>query len=332
MRKKNVLFVKGVPDSRLIKLDHFIKNGDIEYRISGTSGIFRALDSKKINKATFTLDASPKQDTSLKNVHVIFNEITDADTHKITLAKLHNFVQKLPSKIPVFNKPADMFKTTRDNIYKLLHHIEKLHVPKTVRLQPTSPADIYTTIEEEGFSLPVIFRQAGDHGGVSTIKVNDDKENFYAFALDGREYYLTQYVDYEKNGIYSKYRLVIVDGEVFIRHVIFSDQWIIHSHSRNFMAENQSFKEKEAAVLKSFDKVIKPHIQPIITQVHNVVGLDYFGMDCSIDDHYNITVFEVNANMNVFADTSGDKQSIWSEKIDEIKNAIIKMIEKNKEF
>lgn len=60
-------------------------------------------------------------------------------------------------------------KTTRDNIYRLFQGIDKLHVPKTVKIQPKSPADIYETITKEGFSFPVIFRQAGDHGGISTI-------------------------------------------------------------------------------------------------------------------------------------------------------------------
>lgn len=328
MKKRNVLFIKGVPDNRLIKLDRFIKGGDIEFRISGTSGIYRAIDTDQINKATLTVDASPKQETSLKNVHVLFNEITDADTHKITLNKLDNFFKQLPAHIPVFNKPADIVKTTRDSIYTLLHGIEKLNVPKTVRIQPTSPADVYRAIEEGGFEYPVIFRQAGDHGGISTIRVDDDTERFYAFALDGRDYYLTQYIDYENNGIYSKYRLVIVDGEVFIRHVIFSDDWIIHSHSREFMKENLSFQEKEMSVLKAFDKEIKPHIQTVIDDIYKVLGLDYFGMDCSIDDEYNITVFEVNANMNVFTDTSSDTKSIWSEKIELIKRAIVQMIQR----
>ena len=126
----------------------------------------------------------------------------------------------------LLNHPANILKTTRDGVYALLKNIERLHVPKTVKIQPKSHLDVYKAIKKERFDLPVIFRQAGDHGGISTLLIKDVNEMFHNFALDGREYYLTQYFERSNNGLYSKYRLVVVDGEVYLRHVIFSKNWI----------------------------------------------------------------------------------------------------------
>lgn len=218
--------------------------------------------------------------------------------------------------------------TTRDNIYRLLQEVDKLHVPKTVKIQPKSPSDIYDTIEKEHFEFPVIFRQAGDHGGISTVKIDDKTEQFYAFPLDGRDYYLTQFVDYaDTMGIYTKYRLVVVDGEVYIRHVIFSDSWVIHSKSREYMEKNKKYQSQEAKILKSFDIEIKPKIKDVINQIYQKLKLDYFGIDCYIDKDMNILVFEINANMGILLQTKG---YIFEDRIETIRQALIKMIlEKN---
>ncbi len=94
-------------------------------------------------------------------------------------------------------------------IYQLLQGIIKLHIPKTVKIQPTSPSDIYSIIEKEDFKFPVIFRKAGDHGGVSTILIKNKDEQFYPFPLSGQDYYLTQFVDYAEDGIYKSIGLLL---------------------------------------------------------------------------------------------------------------------------
>lgn len=83
-------------------------------------------------------------------------------------------------------------KTTRDSIYSILSGIKKLNAPKTLKIQPRSPKEIYETIKKEGFEYPVIFRQAGDHGGISTIRIDNNTEQFYQFALDGRDFKSTE--------------------------------------------------------------------------------------------------------------------------------------------
>ncbi|HSR74089.1 MAG TPA: hypothetical protein VLL31_04530, partial [Sulfurovum sp.] len=170
-------------------------------------------------------------------------------------------------------------------------------------------------------------RQAGDHGGISTVRIDDETEQFYAFALDGRDYYLTQFVDYaNKDGIYTKYRLVVVDGEVYIRHVIFSDHWMIHSKSREYMEKHKEYQLQELNILKSFNAKIKPKIQGTISEVYQRLDLDYFGIDCNIDKDMNLLIFEINANMNVFTNTAKSGDNPWTKQIETIKKAVINMI------
>ena len=160
--------------------------------------------------------------------------------------------------------------------------IDKLHVPKTIKIQPRSPSQIHDFIKKEGFTYPVIFRQAGDHGGISTIRV-DDSEQFYAFALDGRDYYLTQFVEYAEGGLYKKYRLIVIDGEVYLRHVKISAGWMVHHKS-----QIKNPEKLQKIVAQQFTSQIKPKIQSIISEIYRRLELDFFGIDCYIDTEMNI--------------------------------------------
>ena len=322
MPKKNILFINGVADNQEVIISAITKNGNIHYGVSGSANVKSFIQGDEIASYTVTLDTDLKQQISTKpNIHAVFNQISDADSHKITLAKAENIYNTFGDKLPFFNSPANIMKTTRDNIYQLLQGIDKLHVPKTVRIQPKSPSDIYNVIEEEDFKFPVIFRQAGDHGGKSTLLIKDKTDSFNAFALDGRDYYLTQFVDYaDEDGIYVKYRLIIIDGEVFIRHAIFGKKWMMHAGSQLEEKESNRYKRP---IARRFLSKIKPVIQPIITEIHHRLGLDYFGIDCHIDDEMNLLIFEINTNMNILM---LDKNNVFKKHTEKAKQALIKML------
>ncbi|KYJ87048.1 ATP-grasp domain-containing protein [Sulfurovum riftiae] len=322
MQKKNILFINGIPDNKKVKVHTILKDGRIGWETKGSANISSFIQNDLFNRSVVTFDTNPEQDVELNNIHAVFNEISDPDTHKNTLQKAENFYKSVAGKIPFFNIPSNIMKTTRDNIYQLLQDIDKLHVPKTVRSQPRSPSDIYDAIEKEGFDFPIIFRQAGDHGGISTLRVDDTTEEFYAFPLDGRDYYLTQFVDYIENGFYEKTRLIVIDGNIYIRGTMISDQWLVHAKNELFDTSSM-IKRKNS--LNSFENNLKPTIQPTITKIHKKLELDYFGIDCHIDQNNNILIFEINASMDVMT-TSEKKKELLDPYIKKIKQGIFKMI------
>ena len=253
-------------------------------------------------------------------IYAVFNQISDADSHKIALKKADDFYKAVSGNIPFFNAPSNVMKTTRDNIYLSLEVKGARYVPKTVRIQPRSPSDIYNTIKKEDFKFPVIFRQAGDHGGISTILIKDIMEEFYVFPLDGRDYYLTQFVDYIEDDLYRKHRLVVIDGEVYLRHIKFSDQWIVHHKT---LINNPEKLQKAAS--EYFLLEIRSSIQPIVKEIYNRLKLNYFGIDCYIDKDLNILIFEINVNMSIFVQAEGD---FFKDHVEIIRQELIRMIKK----
>lgn len=318
MLNKKVLFIGGVADDRKVKVIQIDERGLIKWVSRGDANISSHLENDQFQCVKVILDTRGEQELPRKMIHAVFNEISDADTHKITLHKADMFYQSISSEIPFFNIPTGVMKTSRDQIYQLLHDIEKLHVPKTIKIQPKSKKEIYDSITQEGFEYPVIFRQAGDHGGISTIRVDDEAEQFYEFPLDGREYYLTQFVEYQEDGLYRKYRLMVVDGKIYLRHIKISKEWMVHHHNQ---IENPEVLQKKFK--NEFINKIRSEIQPIISKIHTRLGLDYFGIDCFIDKDMNILIFEVNTSMGIFVQAKGD---IFSGQVEKIRDALIEMI------
>jgi len=326
MTPKNILFLNGLPDNRQVEVNSIDRNNIMHYLLQGSTNIAQKLNTDQIIPASVVFDTNSKQDiNAASNINAIFNEISDADTHIIALAKAQKLYNTFSDKLPFLNIPASVLKTTREQIYTLLRGIDKLHVPKTVRIQPRSASDIYEAIKKEGFEFPVIFRQAGEHNAKNMLIIKDKTEEFYPYALDRRYYYLTQFVESAQNGVYAKFRLVVVDGEVYIRHVLFGDKPIVNH--RKFMEKNKKYQKEEEEILTTFDTAIKPKIQTIVKEIYDTLKLDYFGLDCVIDEKFNILLFEANANMDILTNTHKE-DTLLASKIQTIKDAVVTMINK----
>ena len=158
------------------------------------------------------------------------------------------------------------------------------------------------------------------------LKNVDEVRQLYALALDGREYYLTQYYEFKEDGVYKKYRIVVVDGEPFIRSLLTGDQWLLHrNRAQDFMDHHPQYIEEETNLLKNFEFSLKERIRPIIQEIHQRNQLDYFGIDCNINKQSQICLFEANASMNIFINPF-PRPNRWEEPIEKIKNAVIEML------
>ena len=88
---------------------------------------------------------------------------------------------------------------------------------------------------------------------------------------------------------------------------------------RNDRAANT--KDAEHATFALFDREWKPRLLPIFREIGARLGLDYFGVDCNIDETGRVLLFEANACMNILANTS-PSPNIWDEPVARIKEAL----------
>ena len=322
----STLFISGFNDNNTAKM-YPDPDGGASYRYDGCCGVFGYMDFGKARTDSITLFGASLKHQRIrisKKTSLIFNEISDPDSHHQALKRCEEVCWKL--QLPVINHPTKILKTTRDSISILLKDIPGLRMPETVRFIPRSPEDVFTEINSAGIAFPVIVRTAGSHGGISSILINgrNDYDKLHIYAFDGSAFYLTEYVDYaSEDGLYRKYRIVVVDGVPLFRHHLVNNEWMIHASSKEFMAENTHLMEESRSRREAFDEQTLPMIKPAIDEINRRLGLEYYGIDCNIDNQGNILVFEVNANMNVLSNSVKSLEG----QLDRIKQHIRKLIQ-----
>lgn len=243
-----------------------------------------------------TLGGLETKKIKLQDADIIINSICDPDTNTKGLDQASELLNNV--SIPVINSPSLISQTTREQTYNHLHEIPGIKIPKTVRITPRYLSDIPTMLEEKGITYPYIFRSAGEHGGkgMELIKNENELHKLESFAFDGCDFYAIEFVDFRsEDGYYRKARIMVIDGEAYVRHLIISDSWKIHAESRAVLMNDHAALRQEE---KTFVTHPPAYIQTLCKEMHKILKLDFFGMDCNIGSDGSLLIFEINTCMN----------------------------------
>ena len=71
------------------------------------------------------------------------------------------------------------------------------------------------------------------------------------------------------------------------------------------MDELQWMRDEEEVFLDNPAGVFGPGAMAALEMIRRIIGLDYFGIDCSVDAQGKIVVFEVNATMLIHLHNEG---------------------------
>ena len=112
MRKKNILFINGVPDDQRAFVYEIDKNGVYKWQSIGSANVGKFLKNDVFDRSSILLDTRDDQELPRVMISAVFNEISDPDTHKITLKKADDFYKSISDKVPFFNPPSLVMNTT----------------------------------------------------------------------------------------------------------------------------------------------------------------------------------------------------------------------------
>ena len=243
-------------------------------------------------------DAPDDADFLRAKADVVINLIADADNGRDTLPPARDLVQRLGR--PVVNHPDLVLSTDRASIARRLEGIPLCRIPKTIRLAGPVLAEAVQKNCLDGFSMPLLVRVCGNHGGDEFEKTADLRAIAdFVSRRPGDDYYLTQYLDCRSaDGYFRKYRLICIDGELFPYHLAIGDDWKVH-HFRTDMGNQAWMRREEEAFLKDPRQVFDAPHQVALRAASAATGLDYCGIDCALDRDGGIVVFEANAAMLV---------------------------------
>ena len=319
-----ILFVSGINDLSTIGLTMdddgnvlqlLDGNCSIHQRVPLRKGIdaYAILFGKGVRQRLFEFTTTPS---------LIVNQISDVDTHKGALERCIELCSQ--TSAPVINHPSRILETSRSRVSRLLQDIPGVTMPRTVRMAPRSPDEVFDIAASEHIDAPFIVRVAGDHGGKSMTRIDgpEERDKLHVYPFDGRDFYLTEFAD-SRDGerFYHRQRLVVIDGEPVLRGSLYDEHWKVHGASRRFMMERESWEQDRARSTWLEQEVI-PDLRPAIAEITNRLKLEIYGIDCSLRPGGRMTIFEANANMNFLTNDHPE----MNDRIDMIRRKILDML------
>jgi hypothetical protein len=222
---------------------------------------------------------------------------------------------------PVLNRPASVFRLSREGLYGLLRGISGLAMAPTVRIGRSDFEDLGRGLLPLGRFLegsdfptdfptdfPLIARPIGSHAGLGLVKLDSraDIASYLASQPDAAAFFLSPYIDYRSaDGQFRKYRLVWVDGQPFPHHMAIADQWKVWYYNAG-MADSPAKRAEEALFMScceggmrcSEGSLLRRH-RVALAEIAKRLGLEYAGIDCAETPDGRLLVFEADISLVV---------------------------------
>jgi glutathione synthase/RimK-type ligase-like ATP-grasp enzyme len=248
------------------------------------------------------VDQQTPEDTGLPEHDVILVAACASDANSGVLEQIGRLTSRAGCR--VLNRPERVAKTTRDAAYALLGKVPGIHMARTVRMPreqllaaAAGSLDLADLLEEP---YPYIVRPVGSHAGRGLVKVSDRHELAqYLAGTDLLEYYAAPFVDYRStDGLFRKYRIVMIEGRPFACHMGISTEWMVHYPYPEMLAHPER-REEEAHLMRTFDSDFAVRHNEALRMIADLTGLDYVGFDCAETSDGRLLIFEIATAMIV---------------------------------
>ncbi len=247
---------------------------------------------------------------SLPDHDLVFIGVSESDRNHLLLAQLEHIMVSWPR--PVLNAPGRIAQIARDSACALLKHAPGIVMPVSVRIDRQMLERIgndtlsMTTIFDDG-DFPVIVRPIGSHAGRGLAKIDDHVAmTDYLQIRPDSAFYVTNFVDYRgSDGLFRKYRIVLIGGRPFAGHMGISEHWMIHYLNAG-MTESAAKRAEEARFMADFEHDFARRHDNAFNAITERMKLDYLVIDCAETVDGRLLIFEVDPGAVIHAMDSAD--------------------------
>jgi glutathione synthase/RimK-type ligase-like ATP-grasp enzyme len=236
---------------------------------------------------------------------VLFVAIAQSEKNMSLLQAIAAAIINWPK--PILNMPDRIALLSRNQACECLQDIPGVSMPSTVRLDRQHLEKIanqelaleHVLVDD---NYPIIVRPVDSHAGHGLDKIDDAIAlQYYLQEHTNGEFYISRFIDYRgQDGLFRKYRIVLIDGQPFLCHLAISEHWMIHYLNAG-MAESAEKRAEEAAVMAAFDNNFALRHAHAFSNINERIGLDYLGIDCGETSDGQLLIFEVDSCMIVHA-------------------------------
>jgi len=201
---------------------------------------------------------------------------------------------------PLLNPPDLVGNLDRDKLHHLLRGIGGLEIPATLavtreRLSALSQSAMAPIEIAADLAFPFIVRPRGSHAGRGLAKIDDPfAMERYLGGRAEQEFFVARFVDYAGNdGLFRKYRIVVIDGRPYACHLAVADRWDIWYLNAG-MSASASKRLEEETFMRTFDSGFAQRHRTALSGLIERIGLDYFTVDCAETRNGSLLIFEAD--------------------------------------
>ena len=270
----------------------------------GNTPLEKLLDDQVFQTYVVVADFHDRE-TPLPAHQLVVNGIGDGDVASAALVAAESLLAL--TSAPVVNLPAAVLASRRCENARRLGKLPGIKAPATVTFSHSllGGENGAAALAGAGFLFPLLLRTPGFHMGRHFVCVNSAAVLGPAVAgLPGAgdpaatvmalEYLDARGVD----GCARKYRVMIVNGQLYPLHLAISKDWKIHYFSAD-MEDHAEHRREEANFLADMANVLGAKRMAALQGLAAVLGLDYGGIDFGLNEAGEILLFEANATMVV---------------------------------
>jgi hypothetical protein len=263
---------------------------------------------------------------------LVINAIGDNDSAERALRMAESLLTL--TSAPVLNPPAVIRASGRHDNVQRLRSIPGVLAPQTALFPYSSLSgnDGASLLARRGFTFPLLLRVPGFHMGEHFVRIESPSDLSAAVSqlpgsgLPGAELLAIEYLDARgADGQMRKYRVMMVGGQLYPLHLAISPHWKIHYFSAD-MADRPDNRAEEAAFLGDMPAVLGPKAMAALRGVQTQLGLDYGGIDFSINRRGEVLLFEANATMVAAPPPSGEQWNYRRAALWRIRAAVRQML------
>jgi tetratricopeptide (TPR) repeat protein len=231
---------------------------------------------------------------------LVVNAIGDADAAAPALRAAGSLLAR--TRAPVINAPLAVAATGRCANWLRLGALPGVVVPRaaTLRRQALGAADAAATLRRNGLNFPLLLRSPGFHTGEHFVRVDDGAALTAALAaLPGSHLIAIEFLNARgPDGKTRKYRVMMVDGQLYPLHLAVAHDWKVHYFSAD-MADNPAHRAEDERFLGDMAGTLGARAMDTLRRIQARMGLDYAGIDFALGAEGQIVLFEANATMVV---------------------------------
>lgn len=206
---------------------------------------------------------------------------------------------------PAINAPEAIAVLSRDGVCAALAGMQGTDLPLTCRTDREALLALSQGASEPpavlpGGGFPLIVRPIGSHAGQHLEKIDSPADLAdYLDRVAGERFYISRFVDYRsQDGLFRKYRVVLVEGRPYICHFAVSARWMIHYLNAG-MEESAEKRSQEAEAMSQFEQGFAVRHAGALAEIDRRIGLPYVGIDCAETPDRRLLIFEIDNAMVV---------------------------------